>query len=109
MPRISIRGNTLYYREPEHTEVVGVVDGEGTLWLKEIPNGQALCPRGPLHRSPRQEDHEPRAEVATGAQVQGSGLPVDSRLGQSALEQSLDIHELFLGDPHQSRAAANAV
>ena len=43
MPRISIRGNTLYYREPEHTEVVGVVDGEDTLWLKEIPNGQALC------------------------------------------------------------------
>ena len=31
MPRISIRGNTLYYREPEHTEVVGVVDGQGDL------------------------------------------------------------------------------
>ena len=26
--RISIRGNTLYYREPEHTEVIGVVDGQ---------------------------------------------------------------------------------
>ena len=31
MPRISIRGNTLYYREPEHTEVVSVIDGQGDL------------------------------------------------------------------------------
>lgn len=46
MPRISIRGNTLYYREPEHTEVIGVVDGQGDLWLKDIPNGEALYREG---------------------------------------------------------------
>ena len=56
MPRISIRGNTLYYREPEHTEAVGVVDGQGTLWLKDTPNGESLWERRPLHRPPRQED-----------------------------------------------------
>lgn len=46
MPKISIRGNTLYYREPEHTEVLGVVDGQGDLWLKDIPNGKALYREG---------------------------------------------------------------
>ena len=42
MPRIATHGNTPYYRESEHTEVVGVVDRQGTLWLKDIPNGEAL-------------------------------------------------------------------
>ena len=46
MPRISIHGNTLYYREPEHTEVLGAVDGQGDLWLKDIPNGEALYREG---------------------------------------------------------------
>ena len=43
MPRVSIHGNTLYYREPEHTEVV---DGQGTLWLKDIPDGERLWNEG---------------------------------------------------------------
>ena len=46
MPKISIRGNTLYYRELKHTEVVGSVDGQGTLWLKDIPNGETLWSEG---------------------------------------------------------------
>ena len=44
MPKISIRGNTLY--ELKHTEVVGSVDGQGTLWLKDIPNGETLWSEG---------------------------------------------------------------
>lgn len=42
MPRISIHGSTLYYRESEHTKVVGVVDGENTLWVKDEPRGRRL-------------------------------------------------------------------
>ncbi len=44
--RISIRGNTLFYREPEHTDVIGVVDGQGDVWLKDVPNGEALYREG---------------------------------------------------------------
>ncbi|MDE0030933.1 MAG: hypothetical protein OXU42_16220 [Deltaproteobacteria bacterium] len=37
---ISIRGSTLYYRDPEDAEALGVVDGQGTLWLKDVPHGE---------------------------------------------------------------------
>lgn len=46
MPRTAIHGRTLYYREPEHTEVVGVVDGQGTLWFEDIPKAEALWNEG---------------------------------------------------------------
>lgn len=46
MPKISFYDRTLYYHEPEHTEVLGVVDGQGNLWLKDVPNGDTLCREG---------------------------------------------------------------
>ena len=73
MPKISIRGNTLYYREIKHTEVVGVVDGQGTLWLKDIDERRNALERRPLRRPAGQEDRQLRAGVAGGAQVQAAG------------------------------------
>ncbi len=46
MLKVSILDNTLYYREPEHTEVIGVVDREGNLWLRDAPSGDTLCREG---------------------------------------------------------------
>ena len=77
MPKISIRGNTLYYRELKHTEVVGSVDGQGTLWLKDIPNRETLWSEGRYVRPAGQED---RQYVRGGRRRSGSsgGRPVDS-------------------------------
>ena len=46
MLRIPIHGNTPYYRERQHAEVLGVVDSQGDLWLKDVPDGENLWNQG---------------------------------------------------------------
>ena len=64
MPRISIRGNTRYHREPEHTEVI---DGQGNTLAQGHSGRREPLERRPLHRPLRQEDHEPQTRRRTSA------------------------------------------
>ena len=46
MARIRIEGNTIVLQDDGRREVMGVVDTDGALWLKDIPGGESMWNEG---------------------------------------------------------------
>ena len=69
MARFRMEGNTTVLQDAGRREVMGVVDIDGVLWLRDVPGGESLWNEGRFIGPPRQKDPQPRPRLAGGSQV----------------------------------------
>ena len=46
MARVRMEGSTIVLQDDGHREVLGVVDVDGGLWLRDVPGGETLWNQG---------------------------------------------------------------